>query len=232
MSYQAFKERLSKCFSETLVRGYLSMLKHRLLAAYSSLRFHPGEFSTQLFLRFTAYQELKKWLPERFPSNEPNPRIVEFGGSNNVIKNFLPNADYEIAPNWPEVDVQNLFGYSNESYDAVVLDHILEHVQDPFKAVAEVRRILKPGGVCISSTPFLIRIHGCPNDYWRFSCDGLKILFRDFRSVDVFAWGNRVTMDSNLWWGWVNCKRTKRWMRAALWNEEHWPIGYLTRAHK
>ena len=131
------------------------MLKHRLLAAYSSLRFHPGEFSTQQFLRFTAYQELKKWLPDRFPSNEPNPRIVEFGGSNNVIKNFLPNADYEIAPNWPEVDVQNLFGYSNESYDAVVLDHILEHVQDPFKAVAEVRRILKPGGVCISSNSWL-----------------------------------------------------------------------------
>lgn len=147
------------------IRDRVSVPNYRLLAAYNSLRFQSGEFNAQQFLRFTSYQELMRWLPERFPSDGPSPRIVEFGGSNNVIKSFVPNANYEIAPNWPEVDVENLVGYSDESYDAVVLDHILEHVQDPFKAVAEVRRILKPGGVCISATPFLIRIHGYPNDY-------------------------------------------------------------------
>ena len=232
MVYKEFKKRISKCFSESLVRGCLSQLKHRLLAARDSLRFKPEECDTQDFVRYAYYQELKRWLPERFPPDGSKSRFVEFGGSNNVIRRFVPGADYEIAPNWPEVDVQNLVNYSDESYDAVVLDNILEHVPDPFRAVAEVRRILKPGGVCVSATPFIVRIHEVPDDYWRFTRDGLKLLFRDFSSVDVLGWGNRITVDSTLWWGWLDCKRTKRWMRAALWNEEHWPIQYLTRAHK
>jgi SAM-dependent methyltransferase len=232
MMYRGIKKQLSGRFSGSLLRGCMSALKHRLLAIFSSLRFRPGECGSQDFVRYTHYQELKKWLPEHFPPDGSKPRFIEFGGSNNVIRGFLPGADYEIAPNWPDVDVQNLTGYSDESYDAVVLDNILEHVPDPFKAVAELRRILKPGGVCISATPFIIRIHEVPHDYWRFTHDGLKLLFRDFSSVDVFAWGNRVTVETTLWWGWLDCKRTKRWMRAALWNEEHWPIQYLTRAYK
>jgi hypothetical protein len=237
VSYQGFKKRLSRLYNwESYIRRCLRVFKYRLLAARDSLCFQPGEFSDQAFVRFTAYQELKRWLPERFPLDGPSPRIVEFGGSNHVIKSLVPNANYEVAPNWPDVDVQSLAGYPDESYDAVVLDHILEHVRDPFKAVAEVRRILKLGGVCIATTPFLIRIHCCSSerwsDYWRFTGDGLRTLFRDFSAVDVFSWGNRVTLNSTLWSGWQDCKRTKRWLRAALWNEEDWPVGYLTRAHK
>jgi SAM-dependent methyltransferase len=214
------------------VRGHLSMFKQRLLAALNSIRFNPKTLKHQQFLRFRCYEELKRWLPQQFPEDQPAPRIVEFGGSNHVIKSFLPFANYEVAPNWPEVDVQDLAGYQNDFYDAVVLDHVLEHVQDPWRAVAELRRVLKPGGVCISTTPFLIRIHGVPDDYWRFTHDGLKTLFRDFSAVDVFGWGNRLTLDSTMRWGWIDCQTTKRRMRAALWNEAHWPIVYLVRAYR
>lgn len=43
--------------------------------------------------------------------------------------------------------------FSAASFDAVVMVHVIEHVYHPAKAVAEVFRVLKPGGVFLSLTP-------------------------------------------------------------------------------
>ena len=44
-------------------------------------------------------------------------------------------------------------GYSAESFDAVTLHHVIEHVLDPEATIAECSRILKPGGRLVISTP-------------------------------------------------------------------------------
>ena len=41
----------------------------------------------------------------------------------------------------------------DETYDAVTLWHVLEHVTTPVSMLAEIRRILKPGGVLLVSVP-------------------------------------------------------------------------------
>lgn len=43
--------------------------------------------------------------------------------------------------------------YSDNTFDAVVLSHVIEHVSDPIQLMAECRRILKPGGVMSVVTP-------------------------------------------------------------------------------
>ena len=117
-------------------------------------------------------------------------RAIEFGGSNGFIKSLFDGIDYEVAPNAPAVDVQDLSAYADDSYDFVVLDEILEHVPRPWIATKEVHRILKPGGWLITSSPFMIAEHKVPMDYWRFTKDGLRILLTDFAEVDVYSWGN------------------------------------------
>ena len=94
---------------------------------------------------------------------------IEFGGSNGFIRDLFDGVEYEIAPNAPDVDVHDLGAYAEDAYDFVVLDEILEHVQRPWEAVEEVRRILKPGGCLITSSPFMIAEHKVPLDYWRFT---------------------------------------------------------------
>jgi SAM-dependent methyltransferase len=57
----------------------------------------------------------------------------------------------------------------------------------PFDAVNEIRRILKPGGVVIVSTPFNFRIHGPLPDCWRFTEHGLRALFKDYEIISLDA---------------------------------------------
>ena len=70
-------------------------------------------------------------------------------------------------------------------FDAVVMGEVLEHCHDPFAAVAGARRVLRPGGRLIASTPFIFPIHNRPVDYWRFTRYGLELLLRDFSDVRV-----------------------------------------------
>ncbi|NMD04281.1 MAG: class I SAM-dependent methyltransferase, partial [Deltaproteobacteria bacterium] len=45
----------------------------------------------------------------------------------------------------------------------------LEHVEYPRKAMEEIHRILKPGGIVIISSVMNYPIHDFPFDYWRFT---------------------------------------------------------------
>jgi SAM-dependent methyltransferase len=67
----------------------------------------------------------------------------------------------------PEVD--NFF-------KVIVTQEVLEHVQDPNKAVNEMYRVLKPNGTLYCQLPFIIGYHPGPTDYWRFTKEGISEL--------------------------------------------------------
>jgi SAM-dependent methyltransferase len=50
------------------------------------------------------------------------------------------------------VDLQNL-PFKDATYDFIFASHILEHVPDDKRAIREIRRILKPGGLAILPVP-------------------------------------------------------------------------------
>src|SRR5215208_1686400 len=50
-----------------------------------------------------------------------------------------------------EIDAQSI-PYEEETFDAVIANHMLYHVSDRPKAVAEIRRVLKPGGHFVATT--------------------------------------------------------------------------------
>lgn len=49
--------------------------------------------------------------------------------------------------------------FSDESFDMVVANHILEHVDDDRKAIGEISRVLRPGGTAILQTPYSATLH-------------------------------------------------------------------------
>jgi SAM-dependent methyltransferase len=66
---------------------------------------------------------------------------------------------------------------------------VLEHLPDPQACVDEMQRLLRTGGLVLASVPFFYPVHADPYDYQRFTEDGLRHLFRDFKSVEVYRMG-------------------------------------------
>lgn len=73
------------------------------------------------------------------------------------------------------------------SFDLVVCTEVLEHTLQPFDAVAEMHRLLKPGGYLLLSVPFNFRIHGPLPDCWRFTEHGLRALLRGWEIEQLAA---------------------------------------------
>jgi len=55
------------------------------------------------------------------------------------------------------VDVTSL-RYADESFDLILCNHVLEHVPDDLKAMVEMRRVLKPGGIALLSVPIALTL--------------------------------------------------------------------------
>jgi SAM-dependent methyltransferase len=64
--------------------------------------------------------------------------------------------------------------------DGVIVQAVLEHVLDPTQVAAEIWRVLKPGGLVYSETPFLQHVHEGAYDFTRFTESGHRYLFRHF----------------------------------------------------
>lgn len=63
------------------------------------------------------------------------------------------------------------------SVDGIIIQGVVEHVARPWVVAQEIIRVLKPGGLVYCDAPFVQWYHEDPNDYYRFTEDGLKQLF-------------------------------------------------------
>ena len=65
------------------------------------------------------------------------------------------------------------------SFEVVLCNQVLEHCDDPVRAVAELRRVTAPGGRVLVSTHGVMAYHPSPTDYWRWTHAGLEKLFTE-----------------------------------------------------
>lgn len=72
----------------------------------------------------------------------------------------------------------------DNSFDGIIIRGVLEHIESPHLAVAELNRVLKPGGLIYSSIPFMQAYHPSPGDFQRYTIDGIQRLFHEFEKID------------------------------------------------
>ncbi|PIR72622.1 MAG: hypothetical protein COU42_00590 [Candidatus Nealsonbacteria bacterium CG10_big_fil_rev_8_21_14_0_10_36_24] len=61
----------------------------------------------------------------------------------------------------------------DNSFDAILCTEVIEHVPDPIKALEELTRLLKPGGIIILTAPFISMAHFSPFHF----CTGFNKYF-------------------------------------------------------
>lgn len=88
--------------------------------------------------------------------------VLDIGARDGGLRRYLPDPVHyqgiDIAPEFarPDVlirDISHGIPFPDGAYDFVFCIEVLEHVPNPFDTLAEIRRVLKPGGVLILSVP-------------------------------------------------------------------------------
>lgn len=130
-------------------------------------------------------------------------KVVDIGGSlriersnksSNIYKQYLNDrTTYIVLDKVPTynphivADIRNM-PFKDNSVDAFVCWRVIECVEEPVKAVDEMYRCLKKGGVLTLETLFIHHYFSVPgyyHDFYRFSEDGIRYLLRDFSRVTI-----------------------------------------------
>jgi len=132
---------------------------------------------------------LARWLrdeAQRLRSAGTPVRILDVGCGPKPYYPFFADvaAEYiglDVAPT-PSADVVGVveeMPLDSGRFDLVLCTQVLEHCDEPTRAVAELRRVTAPGGRVLASTHGVQVYHPSPHDYWRWTHEGLARLFRE-----------------------------------------------------
>ncbi len=132
-------------------------------------------------------------------SDEMRGMVMDLGGKRENKRGLFSPPEYQ-AQSWWYINLDlvthpNIFSDINrvpvkgQTMDCIICTEVLEHLSHPQSCVDEIHRILRNGGVAFVSTPFFYPVHADPYDFQRFTEDGLRLLFKDFKSVAVYRMG-------------------------------------------
>ena len=70
--------------------------------------------------------------------------------------------------------------FEDKSISTVIAMNLFEHVEEPWLAFDEIKRVINDNGTVIIATPFCYQIHGCPDDFYRYTPSLYLNTFKNF----------------------------------------------------
>jgi SAM-dependent methyltransferase len=129
----------------------------------------------------------------------PGSRVADVGAGDAPYRELFDHVEY-VTVDWEHsphegaasVDVlasADAIPVDDGCFDAALLTHVLEHVPDPARVLAELHRILRPGGSLFLTAPLAWELHELPHDYFRYTAPGLRTLLEgaDFDHIEIEA---------------------------------------------
>lgn len=126
-----------------------------------------------------------------------NHHVKKFDIINLYEKPFY-NAPARIFP----LDAHNLEAFPSESYNLALSLETLEHLYNPVKAVDEMTRLLKVGGIIFLSGMCAYGYHAEPQCYWHVYPDAMSYMLRNFDIAEIIGYGGSEKDPMGVWaWG-------------------------------
>jgi len=165
--------------------NYLSSPLKPTLKRYFKIFIKQNNISIQRALMYEALENLKL-----------EGRVLDFGGGersnySHLISKWILNGTYESANISKKINPTYILGedgnipVSKDTFDVILSLNTFEHIFQIKKNLKELKRVLKKGGVFIFSTPFIYRVHGCPDDYIRPTSSWWAQVLNDLEMQDI-----------------------------------------------
>ena len=149
-------------------------------------QFDPGPAGWLVNPFFFARRGLLRGLEEFFPHLTGD--VLDVGCGRKPYRSFASATRYvgvDIdTPTTRALGVADVFydgrhlPFPDDSFDAVLCSQVFEHVFTPREFLAEILRVLRPGGRLVMTVPFVWDEHEQPHDYARYSSFGLTSVIR------------------------------------------------------
>lgn len=157
----------------------------------SFIKNHRARFNGP-YLEVGSRYGLTQSIRRLFPQSEYLGLDLESGPGVEVV--------IDLTQNFAQID-QALGG---RRFNTVFCLSVLEHCRNPFLMCENITRLLDRKGVVSVSVPFSWKFHEYPTDYWRFTPEGVKVLFPDLdfdcesTSLSTSATGDIRKMEKDL----------------------------------
>ncbi|GIW56814.1 MAG: hypothetical protein KatS3mg082_3218 [Nitrospiraceae bacterium] len=99
----------------------------------------------------------------------------------------LVETDVSLGPRTQLIADAHDIPFADGTFDGAVAQAVLEHVIEPARCVAELHRVLTPGGFLYVEMPFMQPVHGGRYDFTRLTHSGLRWLLAEFEEVSSGA---------------------------------------------
>ena len=152
---------------------------------------NPSIFQHDYLFHLTLYKDIKRGFTEvRKKSKRDKLKIIDIGCGDRPYLKLLKRwvkmyVGVDISDEADVVAPAEHLPFPDASFDLALCFQVLEHAENPQKAVQEMKRIVKKGGFVLASTHGVWNHHPFPHDYYRWTHEGLKKLFEDFSEVKV-----------------------------------------------
>jgi len=166
-----------------------------------SLKEHGG-FYYQLIEWFSpvlSSLKYRKMLNQLLNQHGPEQVIVNLGSGPRYLKGRKDIINVDIF-SFHEVDIisdaANL-PFKDNSVDLLINTALLEHTSEPWKIIKEMHRVLCKDGKIFCFVPFIQPLHAAPDDFYRWTEQGIYQSFSEFDKLHVYLAGG--PMSGFLW---------------------------------
>ena len=141
-----------------------------------SPRSFPQVFVSSVWATHNDSRPIRTALHDCLQRLAPGKRGLNVGSGDTNLHPAVINLDANPSANSHVCGLAERLPLADNVFDLVITQETLEHVRDPFKAIQEMWRVLRPGGILYCQTPFVIGYHPGPTDFWRFTREGIQEL--------------------------------------------------------
>jgi SAM-dependent methyltransferase len=167
MDCEVFKYNLPK--SSSLLSNFKDSMRRHFVDDFFQ-RKCAGISKSASILDLGGTKSAKRGL---FNINEITDKVIYLNYSSNYSPDILGDAC--------------LLPLAGNSFDYVICSELLEHVSHPDQVLAEIYRILRPGGQALITVPFMFPVHPDPIDVGRYTDYFWKVILekRGFQTVKI-----------------------------------------------